>query len=164
MNSMSRRRPASVGDPLEGLRNIGPAARADLAVLGISSNELLAACDPDELYSRLQFETAHKHDPCVWDVLAAAIHQARTASPEHGGLSRVSANSGIHTFSSDLGNRTTPVVIRVRFMRRAGPTSFIAVKIPGRKRHYLNVTNFFKRSANATASTFFANGKVTSPA
>jgi hypothetical protein len=78
---MSRRRPASVGDPLKGLRNIGPAARADLAVLGISSIEQLAACDPDELYSRLQLETARKHDPCVWDVLAAAIHRARTGEP-----------------------------------------------------------------------------------
>jgi hypothetical protein len=74
-------RRSSVGDPFKGLRNIGPAARLDLEVLGIASIEQLAACNPDELYSRLQLETARKHDPCVWDVFAAAIHQARTGEP-----------------------------------------------------------------------------------
>jgi hypothetical protein len=78
MSSKSPRRRTNVDNPFKGLRNIGPAARADLAVLGIGSIEQLAACDPDELYSRLQFDTARKHDPCVWDVFAAAIHQART--------------------------------------------------------------------------------------
>jgi len=38
----------------------------------------LAACDADDLYRRLQIATGTRHDPCVWDVFAAAIHQART--------------------------------------------------------------------------------------
>ncbi len=81
MRSASPRRPAGAADPFKGFRNIGSAARADLAVLGIASIEQLAECDPYELYSRLQLETARKHDPCVWDVFAAAIHQARTGEP-----------------------------------------------------------------------------------
>jgi hypothetical protein len=68
-------------DPFKGLRNIGPAARADLAVLGITSIAELAARDPDQLYTSLQIKTAQRHDPCVWDVFAAAIHQARTGEP-----------------------------------------------------------------------------------
>ncbi len=65
-------------DDLSRLRNVGPAARQDFEVLKIVSVAQLAACDPDELYLRLQAETGTRHDPCVWDVFAAAIHQART--------------------------------------------------------------------------------------
>lgn len=65
-------------DALTALRNVGPAARKDFAVLGIDTVTALAACDPDDLYSRLQIATGTRHDPCVWDVFAAAIHQART--------------------------------------------------------------------------------------
>lgn len=65
-------------DPFAGFRNLGPAARADLAVLGIATPAQLAGSDPDELYLRLQARTGHRHDPCVWDVFAAAVHQART--------------------------------------------------------------------------------------
>ena len=68
-------------DPFKGLRNIGPAARADLAVLGITSLEQLAASEADHLYVELQVRTARRHDPCVWDVFAAAIHQAQTGEP-----------------------------------------------------------------------------------
>lgn len=68
-------------DPFKGLRNVGPAARADLATLGITSLAQLAASDPDRLYTRLQAKTATRHDPCVWDVFAAAVHQARTGEP-----------------------------------------------------------------------------------
>jgi len=77
MRSKSRSK-VGISGPFRGLRNVGPAARADLAVLGITSSERLAACDADELYASLQMKTARKHDPCVWDVFAAAIHQART--------------------------------------------------------------------------------------
>lgn len=71
-----RRRTA--GDPLAGLRNIGPAMRADLALLGIETLAQLAAEEPDALYAALQVKTGQRQDPCVWDVFAAAIHQART--------------------------------------------------------------------------------------
>ncbi|MCW5632829.1 MAG: mitomycin resistance protein [Rubrivivax sp.] len=65
-------------DALSGLRNIGPAMRADLALLGVDTLEQLAACEPDALYAALQARTGRRQDPCVWDVFAAVIHQART--------------------------------------------------------------------------------------
>ncbi len=67
--------------PLAGLRNVGPAALADFERLGISSLAQLAASDADTLYLELQRRTRQSHDPCVWDVFAAAIHQARTGEP-----------------------------------------------------------------------------------
>ncbi len=67
--------------PLAGLRNVGPAARADFDLLGIRSLVQLAASDADALYLELQRQTRERQDPCVWDVFAAAIHQARTGEP-----------------------------------------------------------------------------------
>lgn len=81
MGPMRRQEQKAVADPFKGLRNVGPAARADLAVLGIASIAQLAASDADSLYAELQARTGHRHDPCVWDVFAAAIHQARTGEP-----------------------------------------------------------------------------------
>ncbi len=78
MSPRATPRKPNIADPLKGLRNIGPAARADLAILGITGIEQLAASDPDQLYTLLQIKTARKHDPCVRDVFDAAIHQART--------------------------------------------------------------------------------------
>lgn len=66
------------GDELTGLANVGPAMRHDLHVLGIETIPQLAQHDADELYMRLNALTGKRHDPCVWDVFAAAIHQART--------------------------------------------------------------------------------------
>jgi Pathogenicity locus len=64
--------------PLAGLRNVGPATLADFELLRITSLEQLAAADADQLYEELQRITKSRQDPCVWDVFAAAIHQART--------------------------------------------------------------------------------------
>jgi len=71
-------RPAKKTDELSQLRNIGRAMRADFDLLGIGSVEQLARCDADELYARIQTLTHARHDPCVWDTYAAAIHQARS--------------------------------------------------------------------------------------
>ena len=60
------------------LMNVGKATLKDLHALGIYTTEQLALSDPDELYERLQRITAQKHDPCVWDVFAAIIHEAKT--------------------------------------------------------------------------------------
>ena len=60
------------------LRNVGPAALADFALLGIGTIAELATQDADLLYVRLCEQTGRRHDPCVHDVFAAAIHQART--------------------------------------------------------------------------------------
>lgn len=63
---------------LADLRNIGKAALADFAVLGIETVPQLAEQEPDTLYLALCQKTRQRHDPCVHDVFAAAIHQART--------------------------------------------------------------------------------------
>jgi nucleotidyltransferase/DNA polymerase involved in DNA repair len=60
------------------LMNLGKATYKDLELLGISSVAELALADPDELYKRLQQLTGMYHDPCVWDVFAAIIHEAKT--------------------------------------------------------------------------------------
>lgn len=62
---------------LSALRNIGPAMLRDFELLGIRSVAQLARADADRLYLRLQQRTGRRHDPCVWDTFAAAIHQAR---------------------------------------------------------------------------------------
>jgi hypothetical protein len=64
------------------LMNIGPAMCGDLVVLGIKTVCDLAKADPDELYIRLQQITGAYHDPCVWDVFAASIHEARTGEKQ----------------------------------------------------------------------------------
>lgn len=63
---------------LRSLMNLGPATQKDLALLGITTVAQLAQANADELYERLQRITKKKHDPCVWDVFAAIIHEANT--------------------------------------------------------------------------------------
>ena len=65
-------------DELSNLQNVGTATRQDLTLLGINTVKELAQADPDELYLRLQQITHCKQDPCVWDVFAAIIHEAKT--------------------------------------------------------------------------------------
>ena len=60
------------------LKNVGPATLKDLELLGIFTVRQLAEEDPDELYKRLQGITGQKHDPCVWDIFAAIIYEAKT--------------------------------------------------------------------------------------
>jgi hypothetical protein len=79
-----RRHPAiarPARDQLLALRNIGPAMRSDLALLGISTVAQLARKNPDALYLALERRSGRRQDPCVWDTLAAAIHQARGGPP-----------------------------------------------------------------------------------
>ncbi len=78
---MAASRAKRPGHPLSALRNVGPAALADFAALGIADIAQLAESDPDTLYTRLCAVTGKRHDPCVHDVFAAAIHQARTGEP-----------------------------------------------------------------------------------
>jgi hypothetical protein len=63
---------------LYNLRNVGKATFTDLEILGITSIRQLSQADPDELYHRLQVLTGQKQDPCVWDMFAAIIHEAKT--------------------------------------------------------------------------------------
>lgn len=63
---------------LSELRNIGKAMLKDFELLDITSVKQLASCDADKLYARIQILSNARHDPCVWDTYAAAIHQAKT--------------------------------------------------------------------------------------
>jgi predicted RecB family nuclease len=65
-------------DELMNFANVGPAIRADLHALGIDTAAALAKAEPDELYIRLCALTGTRQDPCVWDVFAAVVHEART--------------------------------------------------------------------------------------
>jgi DNA transformation protein len=69
---------ARTPDELLQLRNIGKAMRGDFELLGIRTVAQLARSDADKLYARIQKLTGTRHDPCVWDTYAAAIHQAKT--------------------------------------------------------------------------------------
>ena len=60
------------------LKNVGPAAQRDLNLLGIYHVAELKNKDPQEMYERLQRITGNRHDPCVWDVFAAVVHEANT--------------------------------------------------------------------------------------
>lgn len=63
---------------LTDLKNVGKATLADLTLLGIHTVEELAEQDPTALFHKLERLTRHRYDPCVWDVLAAIIHEAST--------------------------------------------------------------------------------------
>jgi hypothetical protein len=65
---------------LQGLPNVGPATAEDLVRLGVRSLGQLAHADPVALYRRLCEMDGARHDPCVRDVFAAAVHAARTGS------------------------------------------------------------------------------------
>ncbi len=62
---------------LQALPNVGPAVAADLVRLGVSSAADLAAREPDELYASLCALDGRRHDPCMWDTLAAVVAHAR---------------------------------------------------------------------------------------
>lgn len=63
---------------LRDLRNLNQAMLIDLAMIGINSVDDLRQADATELYHRLNERSGSRKDPCVWDILAAAIHQANT--------------------------------------------------------------------------------------
>ena len=76
---MKRKPPKkSQNSELLDLMNVGKAMNKDLEILGITSVQQLAKQDPDRLYKKLQEITRKKQDPCVWDVFAAIIHEAKT--------------------------------------------------------------------------------------
>ena len=60
------------------LKNVGPATLGDYAQLGITTLDELRVCDPTKLYHELSAITKVRQDPCVWDVFAANIHEAKT--------------------------------------------------------------------------------------
>ena len=63
---------------LSDLKNVGKATLKDLAILNIGTVTQLAEEDPTHLFSELERLTQKRQDPCVWDVFAAIIHEAKT--------------------------------------------------------------------------------------
>jgi hypothetical protein len=63
---------------LQTLPNVGPATAGDLIRLGVASLDDLAYRDPRALYDRLTELDGVRHDPCVLDTFATAVHCART--------------------------------------------------------------------------------------
>lgn len=63
---------------LRDLKNVGKATLADLHLLGIYSVKELSSQDATELFHRMEKESGQRQDPCVWDVFAAIIHEAKT--------------------------------------------------------------------------------------
>lgn len=62
---------------LKELTNVGKATLKDLELLEIDSIEKLALQDPTFLFQELERRTQKRHDPCMWDVFAAIIHEAK---------------------------------------------------------------------------------------
>jgi len=59
------------------LYSVGPATVRDLKTLGITRVEQLVGKDARKLYDRLCRLAAKRYDPCMMDVLSAAIAQAQ---------------------------------------------------------------------------------------
>jgi nucleotidyltransferase/DNA polymerase involved in DNA repair len=62
---------------LRDLYSVGPATERDLKLLGITRVEQLAGRDARKLYDRLCRLAGKRCDPCMMDVLSAAIAQAQ---------------------------------------------------------------------------------------
>jgi hypothetical protein len=62
---------------LEDLISIGPAMLRDFEMLGIRSVAQLARQSPQRMYARLNRVSGQRQDPCVLDVLCAAVAQAK---------------------------------------------------------------------------------------
>jgi len=69
----TKRTRAADCEALEQLPNIGPAAAADLRLLGIHHPAELRMQDALTLYQSLCRQTGQRHDPCVLDTFMAAV-------------------------------------------------------------------------------------------
>jgi hypothetical protein len=68
---------------LEQIPNIGPAAAADLRLMGIFEPQQLRGEDALAMYQKLCRLTKQRHDPCVLDTFMAAVDfmNGATAAP-----------------------------------------------------------------------------------
>jgi hypothetical protein len=71
--AMKQKEMRQLGD----LSSVGPATVRDLKLLGITRVEQLVGQDARKLYDRLGRLSGKRFDPCVMDVLSAAIAQAQ---------------------------------------------------------------------------------------
>ena len=58
---------------LQQLPNIGPAAAADLRLIGITEPQQLRSQDPMAMFDKLCSLTKQRHDPCVLDTFMSAV-------------------------------------------------------------------------------------------
>jgi hypothetical protein len=70
---MKKKETRTLGD----LYSVGPATVRDLKALGITAVEQLVGQDARKLYDRLCRLSGKRCDPCMMDVLSAAIAQAQ---------------------------------------------------------------------------------------
>lgn len=82
IKKMTKTKSCKTKSELLQLMNVGTATYKDLQLLGIKTTAELANKSADELYRKLQIITGKPQDPCVWDVFAAAINEARTGKKE----------------------------------------------------------------------------------
>lgn len=68
---------------LEDLVSVGPATLKDFSALGIKTVQKLAQQEARDLYNKLCKLTGVRQDPCVEDVFAAAIAQAKDPNLPH---------------------------------------------------------------------------------
>lgn len=80
---MAKARHASEVTRFADIPNVGPATIGDFEDLGIESPQQLAGLDPYRLYRQLQGLQGERLDPCVCDVLLAAVRfmQGAPAQP-----------------------------------------------------------------------------------
>lgn len=60
------------------LMNVGKAVFRDLQLLKINSVAELAKQEASALFDKLQRVTCMRQDPCMWDVFASIINEAKT--------------------------------------------------------------------------------------
>lgn len=63
---------------LSDLKNVGKATLRDLHLLDIHTVDELSLKDATSLFGQLEMLTQSRQDPCVWDVFASIIHEAKT--------------------------------------------------------------------------------------
>jgi hypothetical protein len=70
-------------DTLQSIPNVGPATAGDLRRLGVHRPEELEGRDARAMYDELCRLDGERHDPCVEDVFASAIHYVTTGESLH---------------------------------------------------------------------------------
>ena len=79
---MAKARHADEVTRFSDIPNVGPATIGDFEALGLRDPQALAQQDPYDLYQQLQRRQGEQLDPCVCDVLIAAVRFMRGAPPQ----------------------------------------------------------------------------------
>lgn len=63
---------------LKDLKNVGKKTLEDLNILNIKTIDQLKKYNADQLYNKLNKLKGQKQDPCMWDIFASIINEAKT--------------------------------------------------------------------------------------